>query len=70
MAHFIAAEGASCSNTAITGDRSIASCSNQEIRKMVLKGVDSTQIREVAKQRGMMTLLNNGLQRIKRSDKL
>jgi type II secretory ATPase GspE/PulE/Tfp pilus assembly ATPase PilB-like protein len=32
---------------------------------MVLKGVDSTQIREVAKQRGMMTLLEYGLQRIK-----
>ncbi|MGO9379895.1 MAG: type II secretion system ATPase GspE [Dissulfurispiraceae bacterium] len=37
---------------------------DDEIRKMVLKDVDSIQIREVAKKGGMTTLLQYGVQRI------
>jgi type II secretory ATPase GspE/PulE/Tfp pilus assembly ATPase PilB-like protein len=56
-----------CSNTGYYGRIGIYELLviDEEIRKMVLKDVDSTQIREVAKERGMMTLLEYGLQRIK-----
>ena len=56
-----------CSNTGYYGRIGIYELLviDEEIRKMVLKDVDSTQIREVAKKRGMMTLLEYGLQRIK-----
>ncbi|HMK56386.1 MAG TPA: type II secretion system ATPase GspE [Dissulfurispiraceae bacterium] len=38
---------------------------DDEIRKMVLKNVDSIQIRKVAKKRGMVTLVEYGIQRVK-----
>ncbi|HMK61848.1 MAG TPA: type II secretion system ATPase GspE [Dissulfurispiraceae bacterium] len=38
---------------------------DDEIRKMVLKNVDSNKIREVARKSGMITLLEYGLQRVR-----
>jgi general secretion pathway protein E len=56
-----------CSNTGYYGRIGIYELLviDDEIRKMVLKDVDPIQIREVAKKRGMTTLLEYGLQRIK-----
>ncbi len=38
---------------------------DEDIRRMILRDVDSLQIREVAKKKGMMTLLDYGLKRMR-----
>ncbi|HTZ18074.1 MAG TPA: type II secretion system ATPase GspE [Dissulfurispiraceae bacterium] len=38
---------------------------DEDIRRMVLRDVDALQIREVAKKKGMMTLLDYGIKRIR-----
>jgi general secretion pathway protein E len=38
---------------------------DQEIRKLILKNADANQLREMAKQRGMKTLLEDGTDKIK-----
>lgn len=39
---------------------------DDNIRKMILKSADSTQIRDVAREQGMTTLLEDGVEKVKR----
>jgi general secretion pathway protein E len=38
---------------------------DEDIRKLILKNADATQIRDTAKQHGMRTLLEDGAEKIK-----
>jgi general secretion pathway protein E len=56
-----------CSNTGYYGRTGIYEMLvvDDEIRKMILRDVDSMQLRDVARKRGMITLLEYGVKKIK-----